>query len=165
VDELRSGKFKVSFNQGINIRFITDEAAAALATLEYRDDSFTTKRIYTAWDNRKDEARLFRGLEALKAHGIKPDHVMVYMLIGFWPGETEEDWLYRASKLREWGARPYPMPYVRTKATVGFQRWIVGAYDKRIPWADFVRADYAPRRLGSSAQTHFDLEEVDGLRA
>jgi hypothetical protein len=57
---------------------------------------------------------------------------MVYMLIGFWQGETESDWLYRQEALRAFGARPYPMPFIRTPATVGFQRWVIGAYDKRI---------------------------------
>src|SRR5215469_10534466 len=58
IAEIREGKFKVSFVQGINARFLTDEAAEAIASIEYRDDSMKTKRIYTAWDNRKDEERL-----------------------------------------------------------------------------------------------------------
>lgn len=150
VAEIIEGGYKVSFNQGINVRFITEETAASIATIPYYDDSFTTRRLYTAWDNRKDEERLFRGLNWLQDAGVKPDHLMVYMLIGFWPGETEEDWLYRAARLRDWGARPYPMPYVRTPATVGFQRWIVGAYDKRIKWSDWVSAGYEPRRLAAT---------------
>jgi hypothetical protein len=54
VHEIREGGFKVSFNQGINARFLTDEAAEAIASLDYRDDSMKVKRIYTAWDNLKD---------------------------------------------------------------------------------------------------------------
>jgi hypothetical protein len=147
VTEIRDGRFKVSFNQGINVRFITDEAAEAIASIDYRDDSMKVKRIYTAWDNRKDEERLFAGLNCLTRYGIKPDHIMVYMLIGYWPGETTADWLHRQSKLREFGCRPYPMPYVRNRETVGFQRWVVGAYDKRISWADWERAKYQPANL------------------
>lgn len=91
--------------------------------------------------------RLFAGLERLVSAGIKPDHIMVYMLIGYWPGETEDDWLYRAERLREFGARPYPMPFVRNIKTVGFQRWVVGSYHKRIEWADWVAARYQPCNL------------------
>lgn len=149
VAEIRAGGFKVSFNQGINIRFITDEAAAAIASLDYRDDSMTAKRIYTAWDNKKDEERLFAGLRRLTACGVKPDHIMVYMLIGYWPGETDEDRCYRQAKLREFGCRPYPMPFTRSRELVGFQRWVIGAYDKRIPWEQWKRAGYEPRRLGA----------------
>ena len=151
IDELRDGGYRVNFNQGINARMLTDESAAALASVAYYNDKFTRRQLYTAWDNRKDEARLFRGLDALTRHGIKPDHIMVYMLIGYWPGETVEDWEHRRRQLRAFGARPYPMPYVRTKETVGFQRWIVGAYDKRVSWSDWVAAGYEPRRLARVA--------------
>lgn len=151
IRELQDGRFKVSFNQGINARMISDEAAEAIASVDYCDDSMRVKRIYTAWDSLPDEAVLFRGLERLKAAGVKPDHVMVYMLIGYWPGETEEDWLYRQRKLRDWGARPYPMPYLRTPLSVGFQRWVVGAYDREghtnhISWPEWKRNNCDPRR-------------------
>lgn len=148
IAELREGGYRVSFNQGINARMLTDETAAAIASVDYRDDSMKVKRIYTAWDNRKDEARLFAGLEALVRHGVKPDHIMVYMLIGYWPGETAEDREYRRRRLREFGARPYPMPFERTPELTGFQRWVIGAYDKAIPWSDWSRAQYRPERLG-----------------
>lgn len=147
IQEIRDGKFKVSFNQGINARMLTDETAEAIASVDYRDDSMKVKRIYTAWDNQKDEARLFRGLESLVRHGVKPDHIMVYMLCGYWKGETQNDREYRRQKLRDFGARPYPMPYVRTQEIVGFQRWIIGAYDKSIPWDEWVTAKYEPRNL------------------
>ena len=147
IKEIRDGGFKVSFNQGINARFLTDEAAEAIASVDYRDDSMKVKRIYTAWDNRKDEHRLFNGLNRLVKYGVKPDHIMVYMLCGYWPGETHEDREYRRLRLREFGAMPYPMPYVRTPELIGFQRWIVGAYDKRIPWKDWSKARYEPRNI------------------
>jgi hypothetical protein len=150
IAEMREGGFKVSFNQGINARFLTDEAAESLASVDYRDDSMLVRRLYTAWDNRKDEERLFAGLNRLARYGVKPDHIMVYMLIGFWPGETAADRDYRRRRLREFGARPYPMPYVRTTELVGFQRWVIGAYDKRICWEDWRAAGYRPERLGHS---------------
>lgn len=165
IDEMRAGGFRVSFNQGINARMLTDEAAAAIASVDYRDDKMKAKRIYTAWDSRKDEARLFRGLEALVRHGVKPDHIMVYMLIGYWPGETHEDRDHRRRRLREFGARPYPMPYVRTPELIGFQRWCVAAYDTRahgwpsgVPWDAWRAARYQPENLGSRDQ--LDLGEA-----
>lgn len=137
VDELRAGGFRVSFNQGINARFLDDESAAALASVDYRDDGMRQRRIYTAWDNRKDEARLFAGLDALVRHGVKPAHVMAYMLIGYWPGETHEDREHRRARLRDFGALPYPMPFERTAELLAFQRWVIGGYDKQIPWAEW----------------------------
>jgi len=148
IREIREGGYKVSFNQGINARCLTDEAAEAIASVDYRDDSMKVKRIYTAWDNRDDEGRLFAGLNRLVKYGVKPDHIMVYMLCGYWPGETQADREHRRKKLREFGARPYPMPYVRTKEIVGFQRWIIGAYDKRFSWQQWEAAGYRPENLG-----------------
>lgn len=153
IDELRAGAFKVSFTQGINARMLEDETAAAIASVDYRDDSMKVRRLYTAWDNRKDEARLFAGLEALVRHGVKPDHIMVYILVGYWPGEAHVDRDHRRRRLREFGARPYPMPFVRTRELVGFQRWVIGAYDKEtnknyVPWGEWAAAGYQPSRLG-----------------
>ncbi len=147
ISEIRKGDFKVCFSQGINARMITEPIAKRIAGVRYYDDQFKTRRIYTAWDNQRDEHRLFAGLSALVKYGVKPDHIMVYMLIGYWPGETQADREYRRARLREFGARPYPMPYVRTPELVGFQRWVIGAYDKRIGWEQWQAAKFQPANL------------------
>jgi hypothetical protein len=152
IKEIREGNFKVSFTQGINARFLTDEAAEAIASVDYRDDSMQVRRIYTAWDNSRDEERLFAGLSRLVKYGVKPDHIMVYMLIGYWPWETTADRLYRQAKLRDFGVRPYPMPFERTRELVGFQRWVIGAYDKRVSWQEWEVAGYEPRELRKAAE-------------
>jgi hypothetical protein len=147
IEEIRAGGFKVNFNQGINARFLTDETAAAIGSVDYRDVNMRDRQIYTAWDNRKDETRLFAGLELLKKHGVKPVHMTVYILCGYWPWSDLSDWEYRRKQLRAFGARPYPMPFQRTRESVGFQRWVCGAYDKRVSWSDWVEAGYRPERL------------------
>ena len=159
IDELRGGGFRVSFNQGINARFLTDETAAAIASVDYRADDMRERRIYTAWDSRKDEKRLFRGLDLLVKHGVRPRHIMVYMLIGYWTGETEGDREHRRARLREFGALPYPMPYRRTPELLGFQRWVIGGYDKQIPWDEWRRARCNPRKLTrrGSSQCHLPV--------
>lgn len=169
IAEMRAGKFRVCFCQGINARMISDEAAQAIASVDYRDTRFKAKRIYTAWDNRKDESVLFRGLERLKAAGVKPDHVMVYMLIGFWAGETHADREHRRRRLREWGARPYPMPYrspefpLSTLELNGYARWVIRRADVMgVTWEEFERAKYRPEKLGDRhvAQRHLPLADV-----
>jgi hypothetical protein len=148
IEAIREGDFKVCWNQGINARMLNDETAAAIASVKYVDDDFKTKRIYTAWDGSRDEHVLMRGLEALQRAGIKPDNMMVYMLISD-NGQTFEDWEYRRARLREFGARPYPMPFERTTEQVGFQRWCLGAYDKTFSWAAWKLAKYQPANLGA----------------
>lgn len=152
IQEMRDGRFKVSFSQGINARFLTEETAQAIASVDYRENLMKEKRIYTAWDNRKDEDRLMRGLEALVRHGVKPDDIMVYTLLGYWPWSDLADWEYRRRRLREFGALPYPMPFERTSEAVGFQRWVVGGYDKRIAWVDWVRGGYRAEHLGIGSE-------------
>ncbi len=138
IQEIVDGGFRISFNQGINARCITEEAAEAIAAVQYYDDSFEQRRIYTAWDNRKDEERLFDGLNRLVKYGVRPSHIMVYMLIGYWPGETHDDREYRRKRLRDFGAIPYPMAYRRIPELTNFQRWVIRAWDKVMPWEQWL---------------------------
>lgn len=154
IRELRDGNFRVCFSQGINARMLNDETAEAIASVDYRDNDFDRKRIYTAWDNKDDERTLFRGLEALARAGVKPDHMMVYMLIGFWAGETDADREHRRAALRAFGARPYPMPFKRPGADraswrhlKGYQRFVVQRTDLHASWDEYVAAGYEPREL------------------
>ncbi len=139
IAELQDGNFRVSLNQGINIRLINDEAAEALASIEYRDGNFTARRLYTAWDNLKDEKVFFRGVERLERAGVPPHHLMVYMLIGFDPKETWERILHRFDRMVEMGIMPYPMVYNNERKDLKvFQRWVVRGLYRYIPWDDYL---------------------------
>ena len=150
IAEIKSGGFKLSLSQGINARLMSEEQAAALASVDYRNDAMDRKCIHTAWDSIGDEKPLFRGLNALKKHGVRPDNITVYMLIGYESERLTEADFERHRKLREFGCRPYPMPYVRTDELRGFQRWIVRREDFKCSWRDFARANYRPEAIGMS---------------
>ena len=138
IAEVREGAFRVSFNQGINIRMINEESAAALASVHYSDDQFKVRRLYTAWDNLGQERVFFRGLSVLRAAGIPASHLMVYMLIGYKPGETMEEILYRYRRLKEAGCKPYLMVYNNHDRRLRrFQRWVIRRYDEFVPWEQF----------------------------
>ena len=92
----------------------------------------------------------------LRQDGVKPDHIMVYMLIGYWPDETHEDRDARRKAIREFGARPYPMPFIRTPELVGFQRWCIFAWDKTMPWSYFESMHY-----GNRGRMYDDPRKVD----
>lgn len=137
-EEIIEGGFEVCFNQGINVRLIHEEGAAYLARMKYRDDQFKTKRIYTAWDNRRDEKVFFNGIDILTSAGIKPQHILVYMLCGYWPNETFEDVYYRWEKMNSAGLLPYPMIYDNSnKMLKKFQRWVVRRYCQIVDWETF----------------------------
>ena len=119
---------------------MTAEAARELATVDYRDDGFTTKRLYTAWDNLKDEEVFFRGVDTLEAAGIPPTHLLAYMLIGFDKKETWGRLLHRFNKMVARGIKPYPMVFgerhrtlplgdcnlrIGHRTLMDFQRWVI----------------------------------------
>jgi hypothetical protein len=111
VDEIVEGKFKACLNQGINVRMITPESAAAIKRMGYWDDRFKYERLYTAWDNLKDEGRFFKGVEMLEAAGIPPRHLLVYMLIGFDKKETWGRLFHRFKRMADQYILAYPMVY------------------------------------------------------
>ena len=147
VREIQDGNFRVCLTQGINVRLMDDEAAEALASIDYRDGKFQTRRLYTALDNPRDRHRFETGVARLIEHGVRPHHIYVYMLIGYWREETHEDRETRLRAIRSIGALPYPMPYRRTPELIGFQRWVVGGYDRTIPWNEWRKAAYRPTNL------------------
>lgn len=147
--ELKRGKFKVCFNQGINIRLINEEQAHELSTVFYCDDQFKTRRLYTAWDNLGDERAFKTGVQTLSRSGIPARNLFVYMVIGFRKGETEAEILYRYNEMTSLGCKAYPMVFDRSrKDLLRFQRWVIGRYAERrpsrggeplIPWEVFKR--------------------------
>lgn len=143
LDAITSGGFRVCLNQGINIRMVDDNTAARLAQIPYYDDSFRTRRLYTAWDNMGDEERFFRGIDTLERHGVPPTHVMAYMLVGYDRRETWERVLHRFNRMVDRGIRPYPMVYIDFERRLGKHRGIplgnASASLKNRTLADFQR--------------------------
>jgi hypothetical protein len=132
--EARAGAFRISLFQGINIRLITEEAARELATVEYRDQSFHERVIYTAWDNLREEARFRAGVSMMARAGIPPRHLRVYMLIGYEPDETWDAILYRFHTLVGMGCEVYPMAFTNRPALRAFQRWAIRGIWRVVPW-------------------------------
>lgn len=152
--EIRVGRFKVCFSQGINIRMVDDEVGEALARVDYRDDSFKRRRLYTAWDNLKDERVFFRGVDTLARAGVPSSHLLVFMLVGFDPAETWGRVLHRFERMAERKMRPYPMIYgdklrdiplgdadsriAARRLTLGdFQRWAVRPAKLGVPFHEY----------------------------
>lgn len=142
IAEIRDGAFKVCLSQGINVRLINDEAAAALATIDYRNTDFGRKQLYTAWDNIGDERVFFRGVDTLERAGIPARHLMAYMLVGFDRAETWDRIWYRFTLMVERGISPYPMVFNEKRADQKcFQRWVIagGGMYRYIAWGDYQR--------------------------
>ena len=153
IREIRDGGFKVCLSQGINVRLLDDEAAEALATIEYRNTKFNERRLYTAWDNLKDERIFFEGIDRLERAGIPPSHVMAYMLVGFDPLETWERLWHRFNRMVERGIQPYPMVYERTAKPElrAFQRWVITGLYRAVPFNEY----------RASAKSRVENEELE----
>jgi hypothetical protein len=159
IGEIASGGFKVCFNQGINVRAITDETAAAVAAVQYRDDEFRERRLYTAWDNLKDERVFFEGVERLEKAGVPAKHLRAYMLVGWTKGETMERIMQRFERMVAAGIEPYPMVYDMRAADPGryrllkqFQRWAVTGLYRAFPFAAYDAGAKAARRPAAGFQ-------------
>lgn len=144
IAEIRDGGFKVCLNQGINVRHLSPAAADALASVEYRDDSFSERRVYTAWDNLKDEEIFFRGIDMLEAAGIPSKRVMAYMLIGYDKRETWDRIWHRFNRMVERGVEPYPMVFdcratdpQRYREMKRMQRWVVTGLYRAVRFEDY----------------------------
>ena len=72
---------------------------------------------------------------------------MVYMLVGYKPGETMDEILHRFNRLVAAGCRPYPMVYERWRQPElrRFARWAIRRYYEVVPWEEFQRRT-PPRR-------------------
>jgi hypothetical protein len=141
IAEIREGKFRVCLSQGINTRLIDDEAAEALASIEYRCTKFERRRLYTAWDNLKDESRFFAGVDRLERAGIPPSNLMVYMLIGYDKAETWDRLWHRFNRMVARGVKPYPMVFDRSRRDLlAFQRWVVTGLYRVVPWDEYSHA-------------------------
>jgi hypothetical protein len=152
IDEIRTGGFRVCWNQGINIRMIDETSSAALASVGVWDDGFKTRRLYTAWDNLGDEARFFAGVDTLARHGIHPRNLLVYMLVGYDKRETWERVMYRFNRMVAREIRPYPMIYgerdrtlplggcnqrIARRTLAEFQRWAIRKAYTFIPFENY----------------------------
>ena len=168
VREIREGDFRVCFSQGINIRLVTEESAAAIASITYTDASFSLKSrtLYTAWDSLGDEAIFRRGIDAFVRAGIPSSRLTVYMLVGYDPRETWEAIFYRYTELRALGCDPYPMVFDREARPdlCAFQRWALGDTHGKVPWPEYTPGGRRERRLSPDAIAESDAAwmKVDG---
>jgi len=168
LSEVREGGFDVCFNQGVNVRVVTDEIAAELASVRFRDNEFKVRRLYTAWDSLGDEALFMRGVDRLKAAGIGLSAVLAYMLVGYDPAETWADIFHRFDAMVARKIKPYPMIYGdRTRRPppgglavpphlrlMDFQRWVVTAIYRKVAFADY---GIVPAPAADSAQLEMAL--------
>ena len=111
----------VNFNQGCDIRIMTDKKIEALKNIR-------VKQVHFAWDRYEDKEKIVPKFKAVKElTGWDKRKLPVYVLVNF--NTTLEQDLERIYTLRELGFWPYVMVYEKDKLPKGhvirkLQRWV-----------------------------------------
>lgn len=135
-----ANNMKVSFNQGLDIRLITEENAELLSKVKYYDYKFHRRRLYFAFDWPKLEPIIIKNVKVLNKHGIPSKHLMFYVLVNF--STTFEQDYRRFQVLDELGCLPFIMIYDKPNApqkTKDFARWVNKRYYKVVPFEEYDR--------------------------
>jgi hypothetical protein len=122
IHEMIDMKLQVNFNQGVNIRTLTEHQAASLQKVRFVTLSGKTRMIHCAWDNVKDERTVIRGINRLIDTGIHPKSITVYVLVGY--GSTHQEDMHRILTLKGMNVNPYVMPFGRSAAERNLARWV-----------------------------------------
>ena len=123
LNQLEASRASVNFNQGLDIRMMTEEKAQALANIK-------TEKIHFAWDRIEDKEIIQPKFETFRKNSnIRPRDLQVYVLVGdreqrIMPGDLE-----RINWLRDAGFAPYLMIYNKYTLPKGhellkLQRWV-----------------------------------------
>ena len=119
--QLIDSKAWVDFNQGIDIRLMTEEKAEMLKQIK-------TKELHFAWDRYQDKDKILPKFKMFKdITGISERNMIVYVLCNF--DTTLEQDLERINTLREMGYWAYVMLYDKENIPKGhvlkkLQRWV-----------------------------------------
>jgi hypothetical protein len=119
LDQLIESKTWIDINQGLDIRFMTEEFTEKIMRLKL-------KMLHFAWDGEKDSELILNNLEQFKkVTKIDYRKLNVYVLTNY--NTTFEFDLYRIYKLKELGYNPYVMIYNKEHASDNvrhLQRWV-----------------------------------------
>ena len=119
--QLIDSKAEIDFNQGLDIRLMTEEKAHMI-------DSMRVKDIHFAWDNFDEEDLILRKLDLFSRETRNKPHNhngTVYTLTNY--NTTFEQDLYRIHLLRNMNYWPFVMVYDRENADNQYrrlQRWV-----------------------------------------
>ncbi len=109
-------KLKVDFNQGLDIRLMTEEKAAMLAEL-------SPPYLRFAWDSMDLMPHVKRGIRLLRdaGHPINRNRVGFYVLTGH--QTTQKQDLYRLDYLHRLNINTHVQPFVKNRQNNRLSRW------------------------------------------
>lgn len=135
--EIKRLGVKVNFNQGLDIRLMTEEIANLLVELKVNDWHFRKRALHFAFDDPRFEKYVRDGVALLVDAGFTPSSLMFYVLVGF--NTTKEQDIERVRILKELGVKPFIMPYNQSTDPWirHFARYINGRWHEFIEFKDY----------------------------
>jgi hypothetical protein len=132
-------KIKVSFNQGLDIRLVTDEVAKLLSQVKYYSLRFNSRRLYFAFDNPDLENIIREKVPLLLKYGIKSKHLMFFVLSGKDKNTDFNSTQHRVNVLLELGTLPFIMLYHKKDSTLNrYAKYINKLYYQIMPFDNFL---------------------------
>jgi len=146
----------VDFTQGLDIRNVTDLAAAKIAKLKTcsykawlkaKQDGTRLRKgqIHFAWDKMENETQVREGIKLLSKY-MSLDRLTFYMLCGY--NTTFEQDMYRFEVLRSLKVKPFVMLYEGASQELRhFACWVDRYYYTACSWDEFKRRDKGQQSL------------------
>lgn len=139
--QLIDSRARVDFTQGLDARFVTEEAAGLLKQIKI-------DKVHFAFDYMKNEKAIVKGLQTYKrVCGTRENNAIVYMLTNY--DTTIEEDLYRLRMIKQCGFLPDVRIYRKPAAPQilrDLQRWC----NNRILYRSCDFMDYVPREDGKT---------------
>lgn len=139
--QLIDSRARVDFTQGLDARFVTEEAAGLLKQIKI-------DKVHFAFDYMKNEKAIVKGLQTYKrVCGTRENNAIVYMLTNY--DTTIEEDLYRLQMIKQCGFLPDVRIYRKPAAPQilrDLQRWC----NNRILYRSCDFMDYVPRADGKT---------------
>lgn len=123
LQQLIDSRARVNFNQGLDIRVMTEEKASMLAQIKLDG-------IHFAWDRYEDKDIIMPRFKEFREHSrVRNKDLQVYVLCGDRERRIRDEDLFRIYWLRENGYAPYIMLYDKEHLPKGhelikLQRWV-----------------------------------------
>lgn len=146
--QLADSGARVTFMQGLDARFITEDVAELLSQIKIG-------MVHFAFDQMKNEKQIIKGLEIWAKHSGKSFRDQIVYILTNFDTDFDEDY-YRVRAVKELGYNPDVRIYRKNTAprlTRDLQRWTNNRYIYQT-CPDFM--DYVPRKDGRTIrQTYF----------
>jgi len=138
LQQLIDSKSRVNFNQGLDMRMMTETKAEMLAQINIY-------AIHFAWDRYEDKDKIIPQFKQFRSISkVHPHNLQVYVLCGDREQRVLDSDIYRINWLRENGYAPYVMIYNKDSLPKGhelrkLQRWVNNRF---IFWSTPTFEDY-----------------------